>query len=321
MSYNKMKAKCKEQIRERSYFNYLITALCSMFKWKVPDGVEERFLEMYLHESGSFAVQKQGEKFKVAYLPSRAGELNQYGDGMTVEGVTRGNGESLSGTYGEDIAICYNNITRTPDLDLIRYSDAFSQVDKAIMANVHWTILAPVLCADSDKTARAINQLVDDMLGGKLKCITSKDVLESLNGGNANGVYSVDITHPERIKNVQYQSELYDVLMRRFFNKYGLNIQNTSKHAQASVDEVHGLDSVSWVLPVDMLKRRKDFCDIANKLWGEEWDVEFAEPWKSEYKKYMAQVEITENEADAGNSENKDDSEEEVKEDENMGED
>lgn len=282
-----MKAKHKNQIREFSYYTYLLTCISNMFKWEVPDGVETRYLEKYLHETGSLAVKKENENYIVVSCPSRTGNLNQYGDGMSVEGNTR-NGNYLRGEIGKDVAICYNNTDRSPDLDLIRYTDAFSQIDKAIMANVRWTILAPVLCANDDKTASAISRLIDDMLDGKLKCITSKDVLDALNGGTGNNVYSVDITHPERIKNVQYQSELYDVLMRRFFNKYGLNIQNSSKHAQVSTDEVHGLDSVAWVFALDMLNNRKIFCEECTKLFGDTWNCEFSDIWKIEFDSYIS---------------------------------
>lgn len=284
-----MKAKEKNLIRERSYFSYLLTAISSAFKWRVPESVEEKFLEDYLHITGMFGAQKQPDgTYYIVECPSRTGQLDQYGDGMTIEGVTRGNGYDIQGTIGKDVAICYNNRDRIPDLDLIRYADAFTQVDKAIMANVRWTILAPVLCTSDDRVTKKLNELIDDMLEGKLKCITSEDVLAALNGNGTRGegVYSVDITHPERIRNVQYQSELYDVLMRRFFNKYGLNIQNTSKHAQATSDEVHGLDAVAWVLILDMLKERKKFCEEANRLWGDDWGVELSEVWTAEYERF-----------------------------------
>lgn len=288
MTYEKMKAKQKNLIRQRSHFSYLLTSLCAAFKWGVPEGVEPRWIERYLHISGNFGVQKTAERgYLVAECPSRAGQLDQYGDGMSVEGVTRGNGYNIKGEYGKEVLICYNNSDRMPDLDLIRYADGFSQVDKAIMANVRWSILAPVLCTKDDKTTAAIERLVDDMLDGKLKCITSEDVLEALNGNRGDGVYSIDITHPERIKNVQYQSELYDVLLRRFFNKYGLNIQNSSKHAQVSTDEVHGLDAVSWVLILDMLAERQKFCKQATALWGDEWTCTLSDVWQSEYDRFI----------------------------------
>lgn len=314
--YEKMKAKQKNLIRQRSYFSYLLVSLCNIFAWNVDDAFDTMWSEKYNHISGSFCCKKLDDKYYIAEAPSRAGDIDQYGDGMDIDGVTR-NGVSLTGRIGEDIAICYNNVDRMPDLDMVRYADGFSQVDKSIMANVRWSILAPVLCTSDDRTTKAIEKLVDDMLEGKLKCITSEDVLAALNGNGARGqgVYSVDITHPERIRNVQYQSELYDVLMRRFFNKYGLNIQNSAKHAQVSTDEVHGMDAVSWVLVLDMLHERQKFCDECNRIWGTSWSVDLAEPWKSEYERFMIRQEQADEqdekslkEGDADDGENVDDS-------------
>lgn len=325
-----MKPKVKTLIRENSYYTYLMVALCSMFEWETPlEDNDGKFHERYCHEEKGFVAQIKDGKWYIAPDVCRVGDVNQFGLGVDAEGTTLGNGVQLSGTIGKDIAICYNNSMHMADIDLIRYTDALSTVDKTIMINVALAGLAPLLCAKDGKTADAISQLIAKLLDGEVKAITSQDILESLkSAGTSEGVYSVDVTHPERIKNVQYQSELYDVLLKRFFNKYGLNIQNSSKHAQASVDEVHGLDSVSWVLPLDMLKCRQDFCDMANKIAGEEvWKVRFAEPWASEYKKYMDSLE-DEDEPDPDNEgtnvsdENVEGSEEDASEvDENRGSD
>lgn len=284
-----MKAKQKNELREHNYYSYLLTCLTSIFKWELPETVSERWISRYLTETGSFAVKKKDDGYTVIAHPSRAGTLDQYGDGDTVVGATR-NGISFSGIINKDCLICYNNSDRTPDFDIMMFADRFSEIDKSIEANIRWTILAPVLCASDSKTASAINLLVNDMLEGKLKCITSRDVLDSLTGGNGNNLYSVDITHPDRIKNVQYQSELFDVLTRRFFNKYGLNIQNSSKHAQVSTDEVHGLDSVAWVFVLDMLRERQKFCEEATKMFGGTWKCEFSDIWQIEYEAYLSRT-------------------------------
>lgn len=284
-----MKAKEKNQLRESNYYSYLLTCLTSIFKWELPETISERWISRYLTETGSFAVKKKDDGYIVVPHPSRAGTLDQYGDGDNVVGATR-NGISFTGTINKDCLVCYNNSDRTPDYDIMMFSDRFSEIDKSIEANIRWTILAPVLCASDSKTASAINLLVNDMLEGKLKCITSRDVLDSLTGGSGNNLYSVDITHPDRIKNVQYQSELYDVLTRRFFNKYGLNIQNSSKHAQVSTDEVHGLDSVAWVFVLDMLKERQKFCEDASEMFGEKFECSFSDIWQIEYEAYITRT-------------------------------
>ena len=77
------------------------------------------------------------------------------------------------------------------------------------------------------------------------------------------------------------------MLTRRFFNKYGLNIQNSSKHAQVTTDEVHGLDSVAWVFVLDMLKERQRFCKDASDMFGETFECSFSDVWQIEYDAYV----------------------------------
>lgn len=286
MFYDKMKAKYVNDIRERNYFDQLLISLCSMFEWTLPEGVSERYLEMWLHVFGSVGVQKSGDQYYLCPTPSRVGNLDQYGDGETVEGAVLNSSYTIRGQFGEDAFICYNNKARASDKDLYLYSGYFASVDKAIKINTALSGLAPILSSNNTTTSTAIEQIMTRLLDGEVKVVTSENILQALQVGDNNPLYSIDITNPERIRNVQYQSMLYDNLLRRFYNKYGLNIRTTNKAAQVNTDEVNGMDCVSWVLPLDMLKARRDFCDAISSKTGDTWSVDFAEPWKQEYESY-----------------------------------
>ena len=278
-----MKARYQNYVRESNYYNYLLEALCSMFVWEVPEEINPYFLELWLHCYGSFGAQKFEDLWYVSREPSLTGTLDMFGDGTMVQGAVL----DLDGThqiYGErdkDAFICYNNKTRTPDLDMFLYANYLSNVDKAIMINTKLSGLAPILNSNSTQTATTIEQIMNRLLEGEVKTVTSDNIIQALQvPGDSSPLFSVDITNPERIRNVQYQSELYDTLLRRFFNKFGLNMRTTAKHAQVSTDEVNGMDCVSWVLPISMLEARQEFA----KKVG--WKVDFAEPWKQEYEAY-----------------------------------
>ena len=98
---------------------------------------------------------------------------------------------------------------------------------------------------------------------------------------------AIDITHPERIQYVQYLSELYDQIIRRHFGRRGLAAKTSSKHAQVSQDEVHGLDCIRWFYPLDKLKARKAALEECNRIFGTSWTVVFSEIWKQEYESYQ----------------------------------
>jgi hypothetical protein len=62
------------------------------------------------------------------------------------------------------------------------------------------------------------------------------------------------------------------------------------------------MDSVSWVLILDMLNERKKFIAECNRLWGTSWSVQLAEPWASEYERFMLRNEIMKEGAENGKS-------------------
>ena len=284
--YNKLKNKNKNLVRESAYFNYLFGALVSMFEWTVPKGVDAQWLEKWLHTSGGVVGQKVDNKWLFADAPSRVGEVDMYGEGEHVIGTVIGDSRQIKGRIGEDAFICYNNVTRSPDLAMLVYSSELAECDKAIEVNTKLSAFAPIFNSPSQTIETAIKEILSKLKDGEIGVITSENILKALQGGNDNGPTSIDLTHPERIKNVQYQSQLYDTLIRRFFSMYGLNTRSTQKLAQVSVDEINSLDCISWVLPLDMLKQRKKFCDAVNAKYNENWDVKFSEVWQQEYTAY-----------------------------------
>lgn len=288
-----MKNKVKNRLREVNYFEYLLGSLSSMFEWDTD--LDPHYIENYLHVSASFAAQPSSqvpEGHIIVPEPARVGELDQYGDGQTIEGYTRADGYFLHGTNGKDVVICYNNSMRTSDFDMFQYANYLSQVDKSMMTTVKIAGLAPLMTATDSKTAAAINERMTKLLDGDPYAITSENVMKALSSYSGEDVASIDVTNPERIRYTQYMSMLWDDLFKRFFNKYGLNIQNVNKQAQTSEDEVHGFDCVSWILPLDMLKCRQKFCEDYNRLFGTNWSVDFAEPWKQEYEAYILRKKV-----------------------------
>jgi hypothetical protein len=71
--------------------------------------------------------------------------------------------------------------------------------------------------------------------------------------------------------------------MKRFYNIYGQPLQTQNKAAQSISDELHGMDSVSFIIPIQMLKCRQALADNINRIFGTEITVEFSECWKIEY--------------------------------------
>lgn len=306
--YERMQEKMQNVLSEWNYFDFLLLALCSMFKW---DGlpVEQRHLEEYLHMFGSFAVQRSDkvpEGVLFAPDPGRGDTLDQFGEGLVVHGATWGEAFTVEGKINEEVIVCYNNTMHTPDFDMMKYANFLALVDRAIRTTTKLSVFAPVFCAADSKSQKELENIINQLLEGEIKVF--KDVeTEPLLSDAVKPLYSIDAVDPKRIENVQYHSQLWMDLLRRFFSKYGIDIQSTNKRAQVSNDEANALDAYSWIAPLDMLRERQEFCDRVNAVFGTSWSVRFSDLWLQEYDQYSRITEGGSEDEAADDGDNSDD--------------
>lgn len=316
-----MKTKFQNYLREDHYFDILLQSDLSMFEYEgLPAGMDPVWIEKYLNIAGSIGITRTLEtyvsellpdapEYRPAYsvcpLPSRDGNVDQYGDGSHLAGSTAT--VSIEGDLGVDAVIIYNRDTRLPELDNMIDADALMQIDKSAAINVILSRIAPVFSCYNDKTRKALDSMLDEILDGKLKTIVSGDVKDLLKmAGLDGGTEILEITHPEKIQYIQYLSQYYDVIIRRHYNRRGLSVRTGTKAAQQSADEIHGLDAVSWIIPLAKLESRKKGFEQFNALFGENVSVRFSEIWQQEYDAYKLRMQ----EQDAAAEEEEDAAEE-----------
>lgn len=300
-----MKTKFQNYLREDHYFDILLQSDLSMFTYdNLPAGMDPVWIEKYLNIAGSIGITRTPEtyvaellpdapeykpKYSICPIPSRDGNVDQYGDGSHIAGSTAT--VSIEGDLGVDAVIIYNRDTRLPELDNMIDADALMQIDKSAAINVILSRIAPVFSCYNDKTRKALDSMLDEILDGKLKTIVSGDVKDLLKmAGLDGGTEILEITHPEKIQYIQYLSQYYDVVIRRHYNRRGLSVRTGTKAAQQSSDEIHGLDAVSWIIPLAKLKSRKKGFEQFNALFGENVTVRFSEIWQQEYDAYQLRM-------------------------------
>lgn len=288
LPYSDLRPKLQNYLREDSYFNYLLTADISMFTYTgFPDSIDPRYLEIYLRMSRSAGIKRYGDEYRVCADPVRDGQLDQYGDGEHLEGITA-NGLPVSGTIGEDCVIIYNNPTRTPEIDLYIDTDGFCAIDKSVGINVKLSRIAPVYRSGSTVKETKLTEMLKCIIDGDLYTIVDQDAkFDGLSVSGGDPLEVIDINKPERAQYLQYLLEAWDVLQRRHFARRGLAAKTSSKHAQVSQDEVHGLDCISWYYPLAMLAERKKGVEMLNKVYGLSASVEFSDLWRQEYESYQ----------------------------------
>ena len=285
-------AKCRKSpetpLRRITYFTQLLAVRVSMFEYICPPEVNQMWVERYLATTGAILGGLRGDRTIITPAPAREGDLDLYGDGIDGLGIPRNGEDELQGRIGEDVAICYNNSSRSPDLDLLYYPEILAEIDKSVHEIVQQCRIAPIIATDNSITGDAIRQVLTALRNGDPQVIVSENVLQQLQKAQAGqGIYGVHLVDPDLTHNAQYLAELWDVMLRRFCNMIGIDTRKTTKHAQVSDAEATGLDAVSWILPLDMLRHRQRFCEDMQRITGREWSVRFSEAWETEWRKYQ----------------------------------
>lgn len=86
------------------------------------------------------------------------------------------------------------------------------------------------------------------------------------------------------IEKMHFLSEYHAELKKRFGAMYGMCFKSSAKSAQESLDEIHGMDNFSLIVPYNMKKEMELCAEKCKRLWG--WSgkeaVRFSELWRRE---------------------------------------
>lgn len=276
--YDKMKAKRKKDFEESLHFNNLYNARISMFEYKgLPDTLKPEVIEGIYVTEGSCGVGLIDGKLYTGTGGYCGNVVNFIPEEYQITNV--GVGE-LRGKVGTDIVVGWNNLTATPDLNLLQYASIFTEIDVSERLNVLFARLLRIPKVKDNKERKAVEDAITDLLDGRVTAVTSPNVLgEILEGVQENNKF-LDLADDTKIDKLQYLNQYRDNVLKRFYTLYGQGMQNTAKLAQQTTDELHGNDGVSMILPLAMLKKRKEWVEEINKVFGTNITVDFSEAWK-----------------------------------------
>ena len=280
--YNVLRTKAANDLRYSTYFDILLNTLVDMFDYDgLPDTIPKRFLELYLHTYGQVFVSKiKGEIYATGGTLS--GEIDAYGlgtDAIAVCPIGQAEGK-------RDIDIVYgiNNDTATPDMLIYWIAHLMQECDNSLEHNIIYSRLLPIPKVADEKDKQAFDDILDKLIKGELKAFASKNILAEELG---DGVDVINISNVDKVDKLQYLSRFADDILKKFYNFYGQPINSQNKSAQSISDELHGMDSVSFILPIQMLKCRQKMCDDINRIFGLNVSVRFSTSWELEYNALM----------------------------------
>lgn len=275
--YDFMKSKTQNKVRYTAYANILFNTMLEMFDYNgLPDTIPKRFLETILHTTGEVFVSKINDEL-IASHGTLSGEIDAYGLGTNCVAVCPTG--SAEGVRNIDIAYGVNNDTATPDMIIYWIANLLAETDKSIKLNVIYSRLLKIPKVGNEKDKATFKELLKKVMDGEPEVFVSSNALDLELGA---GTETFELTDANKIDKLPYLTQFFEDCLKRFYCFYGQPMQNQNKRAQSISDEIHGQDSVSMILPLQMLKCRQALCENINNIFGTKISVDFNPLWKIE---------------------------------------
>lgn len=189
----------------------------------------------------------------------------------------------------EDVVLYYNGGLAAADLNVPRFSFILSEIDKSIKANVKYTRMNPLIKVKDSKEKAQLDKAIKDSdidnPKGENYTYISEETLKDLEEAGREVVLNLsDVSASDKI---QYLSHLHLDIMNRFNVMFGVPANTTGKMAQQSIEEISGADAQSWLIPLDMLKEAKEFCERLKKTFGLDVSAHFGIIHEMNFQKFV----------------------------------
>ena len=316
---------CKDidmQENERQYWYLMLNEIAAMLDYPPlrEHGIDVETLVEYAIVNGVAGVVFDPESGKY-----RCGKL-RWSDVVNDNGIAETcvlTGVDWSEEYNtDDVAYLMNYHTQNPERRVQWFADMFSQIDNAQECLIENTKYTPVPVASNDAEKREYETVLQRKQAGEKVTVmlrpASNPLIQRTGQNIDENARVLNLTDPTMIEKMHYLSEYHAEIKKRFATMYGMCFKSSSKSAQETVDEVHGMDNFSLILPHLRKKYMEEFAEKCKQLWG--WAgkeaVKFTELWQREDEAAEEAAE-PEEETIAENSEAEEGGEENAENDEN----
>ena len=291
--YAEMKTKYRIKSDMNMYGNMAYNVLLSMFKYDERIFRPDLF-DRILHDCGVAAlIPTDISDYTPAFAFINGGD--RYPDGffkdITCFDLTGKEYPFKNWRENPKIGVFFNNLTYTPDSFIDKYSYMLSELDLSIMCNVIFSRLKPIPIAKDAKDKAKIDQIMSDLVDGKIKTIIQELNLTDIVDNNRPSIEVLNLTDVESSKYIQYLSHLHDNLISRLFFMMGLSINDNGKQAQISIEELNKNKNAAISILNGWYDQRKRGFDEFNSKRNDNLGFDYSDIWKSEIEVNVFQPE------------------------------
>ena len=271
MGKNKTKIvpKISEQIFLDTYttmdfLNRLTEYALNVFEWvNLPEGVDARFIEKKLFETGRICFFKDKFLGFLCLPVNESGLQNVYGE-FNRKNIYADNGFTRYRTL-ENSVVIYNNYLRTPTFTTINlYAIRLSRVQAIIDQNLN-AQKTPILIVSPENQRLTMKQVYEQYEGDAPVIYGDSELaIDSIRVLKTDAPYVVD-------KLTLYKHELWNEVMTFL----GINNANQDKKERLVESEVGANDEQIEQARYNMLDARRDACKKINEMFNLEIDCKF----------------------------------------------
>lgn len=280
--YDKLKAKDKKWLSEKSYIEMFMNIITSMFVYGCDDATVKNDLnfrlELYLRTFGKVGFTKDDDGNFIYGECHYIEPFDFLGRGKFVT-IRTDNGNVYTREIGVNAVVIFNNILGHSELALgwlcrQLTENEINEFDLLINARSH-----PIIVAPDDKTKNILENIFKSSNDGAPRSIAFDGSISNALMGNTEPIKVITVTDPQTAQLFQHYAHYHLDLTERVFNMYGLSTFNTGKMAQTNNLEVSGSLASSMATPLLNYKMRLTAIEEINKLFNLNITVDFSECW------------------------------------------
>lgn len=238
-------------LRNIAYYDEFLRKLDKVFLYK-PKNEEFKMpkkFEIILHTEGSIGWDKV---HKCWVQGSFNGEVDKNNDFTKYIGSTLNT--EFKQTYTlknhEEVIVCGNNSNYTSDtLDNQWYSMLLEETDISIYFQLINSRNIPIIASPDDRTKSEVKNAFEGRIAGVPAVITTE----------MENVQTLDITDPSTIDKISSLDNFHEELIKRWCNKYGIDVETKEKKAQVNSMELDSFGDYNTINFLEAYTSRLDF--------------------------------------------------------------
>lgn len=264
---------------ENGNSNFLYSNLLGRFNYKIDrmTDLDITFIELYLLTRGDCALWVLNEKL-VCTPCERIGIIDEYGRGIDLLCTTLNGNQKLFKDFqnNKDVVYLRNNKLASADILTKKDSNSLTEILKSIDCAVVNTRYNKLLRVGNEVEKMGVEQALKSNEEGKPALVISKNILDD------NSIEPILLNDVSKTDTIQYLHRAYDDVIRRFWNRNGLEVCTSTKLAQQTKDEVDSGHNARLVETLQMLELREKAMQEVKENLGIEASVDLSDLWKRE---------------------------------------